>query len=303
MASRHDRSKLPDGALVSVVIPAFGRRDACRRAVESALNQSLAPYEVVVVDDGSAPPLRLDLADERVRLVRLPANMGPSVARNRGVKAATGDWVAFLDSDDYWQEDKLARQLAGHRPSERVLLACNVTVADEGGTHPYNVSAPRPPLDEWVLVHRQSLQSSGLILPRVLMLEYPFDERLRHFEDWDLVLRLGRAGVAIDYVADCLATYDKSGQRDGSACRPPVAELLPWLLRDDTPVDAATRYRFYLISLFRRHFRETPSGALATLRRLFNATPNATLVTFRSIGFALKRFIAARLPGGMKTRR
>lgn len=98
---------------VSVVIPTYNRAATLPRAVESALRQSRPPYEVLVIDDGST--------DETAEIIRnygspvrhvLQENAGASSARNRGIAEATGEWVAFLDSDDEWLPNKLADQLS-----------------------------------------------------------------------------------------------------------------------------------------------------------------------------------------------
>jgi len=292
MPSRGRSRNADQGPRISVVIPAYGRPEECSRAVRSALSQSLAPCEVLVVDDGSTPAVSLDLEDSRVRLIRLPVNSGASAARNRGVEAATGDWVAFLDSDDLWADTKLARQLADHRAEERVLLACNVTIKTETSERAYNSLIPKPPLDAWILIHDQGLQTSGLVAPRKLLLEFPFDERLRHFEDWDLVLRMARGGVVIDYIPDCLAIYHR--YQGSTSARAVMADLLPWLESDDAPADRRTRYHYYLIRLFRDHARESPVQALKALRGLFNRTPNALTFSMRAIFFAGTRALLRR---------
>ncbi len=93
---------------ISVVIPAYNCGPYLRRAVESALSQSFRPREVIVVDDGSTD----DTAEtaktygERIRLI-VQENSGASVARNRGIEAARGEWIAFLDGDDEWLENHL----------------------------------------------------------------------------------------------------------------------------------------------------------------------------------------------------
>lgn len=86
---------------VSVIIPAFDTAKTIRHALDSALAQTYPVHEIVVVDDGSRDdtPALVASYGRPVRLLR-QSNQGPSVARNRGVAAATGDWVAFLDSDD-----------------------------------------------------------------------------------------------------------------------------------------------------------------------------------------------------------
>ena len=100
---------------VSVIVPVFNRAGSIPRALESVAAQTFQDYEIIVVDDGSTDGSadvveRLGLA--RVRLIRSPQNRGAAAARNIGISAASGQWIAFLDSDDFWAPDKLAHQLA-----------------------------------------------------------------------------------------------------------------------------------------------------------------------------------------------
>src|SRR5580658_9964752 len=89
--------------LFSVIIPTFNRAHLCRAAVESVLKQTLRDFELIVVDDGSTDGTPEALADygDSIRLLR-QENQGQSVARNTGLSAAKGEYVAFLDSDDQW---------------------------------------------------------------------------------------------------------------------------------------------------------------------------------------------------------
>src|SRR5437868_7863345 len=102
------------GLSVSVVIPAYKAARTINRAVESVLGQTRRPAEVLVVDDGS--PDGADLAaalgryGDRVALFRKP-NGGAASARNHGIDRAGGSVIGFLDADDYWEPDKLERQL------------------------------------------------------------------------------------------------------------------------------------------------------------------------------------------------
>ena len=98
---------------VSVIIPAYRAERTIRRAIDSVLAQTAPAAEVIVVDDGSPDGQAEVVAGygDRVRLIR-NANGGAAAARNAGIEAATGDFVAFLDADDYWEPTKLQRQLA-----------------------------------------------------------------------------------------------------------------------------------------------------------------------------------------------
>lgn len=99
--------------LVSVIIPTYNRSSDCKIAVESVLSQTYGDVEVLVVDDGSVDDTREVVSglDERVRYIR-QANAGVSAARNAGLDAASGEYIAFLDSDDAWLPWKLEAQLS-----------------------------------------------------------------------------------------------------------------------------------------------------------------------------------------------
>src|SRR5271156_2034659 len=97
---------------VSVIIPTYNYGRFVTEAVDSVLAQSYTDHEVIVVDDGSVDdtPERMQPYAERVRYLRQP-NQGPSAARNNGIEAARGEYVAFLDADDLWHPRKLEAQL------------------------------------------------------------------------------------------------------------------------------------------------------------------------------------------------
>lgn len=98
---------------ITVVIPAYNAAWCVRRAIDSVLAQSWSDYELVVVDDGSTDDTADVLAayGAQIKVVR-QTNAGLSAARNAGIKAAAGEWVAFLDADDWWLPEKLAAQMA-----------------------------------------------------------------------------------------------------------------------------------------------------------------------------------------------
>ena len=97
---------------ISVVIPTCNRRDLLPRALDSVLAQTSLADEIIVVDDGShdGTPELVRRNYPQARLI-VQSNAGVSAARNRGISSATGEWIAFLDSDDAWLPRKLERQL------------------------------------------------------------------------------------------------------------------------------------------------------------------------------------------------
>jgi glycosyltransferase involved in cell wall biosynthesis len=122
--------------LVSVIIPTYNRAMRCKAAVESVLSQTHGNVEVVVVDDGSRDNTREVISgmDNRVKYIG-QANAGVSAARNTGLKAATGDYIAFLDSDDSWLPWKLEAQLSVLRAfPEAGMVWTDMLAVDESGT-------------------------------------------------------------------------------------------------------------------------------------------------------------------------
>ena len=104
--------------LVSVILPAYNAAAHLRRAVDSALGQTMSDLEIVIVDDASTDATleiagRIAARDPRVRVLHNERNSGPSVSRNRAIAAARGEWIAILDADDSWLPERLERMLAG----------------------------------------------------------------------------------------------------------------------------------------------------------------------------------------------
>lgn len=99
-------------ALVSVIIPIFNRKCYLSEAIESILNQSTPPHEVIAVDDGSTDGSAEVIQSFTSVRYHFQQNRGVAVARNQGIELAQGNFFAFLDSDDRWMPDKLAQQLS-----------------------------------------------------------------------------------------------------------------------------------------------------------------------------------------------
>jgi glycosyltransferase involved in cell wall biosynthesis len=200
---------MPD---VSVVIPTRDRPSLLRLGLFTALQQRRVDLEVIVVDDGSIEsiePLIADVSDERVRVLRLSSPNGVSAARNRGVAASTGAWVAFLDDDDLWAPDKLIRQLDQAAATGRTWVY--------GGDVNVDVSlrvltAAPPPTPERVMEALPRFNpvptgaSNVMVRADALAAVGAFDVLLRRTEDWDMWIRLARTGPPA-CVEDPLVAY------------------------------------------------------------------------------------------------
>ena len=180
---------------VSVIIPTYNRASWVAEAVASVLAQTYRAFEVLVVDDGSTDGTLESLAPvlNQVKVLRLSSRRGVAAARNLGVAAARGEWVAFLDSDDLWLPEKLARQMAFLSRHPDLLLCQTEEIWVRRGVR---VNPPRSCRKEGGLIFLRSLKRclvspSAVVLHRRLLKETGgFDENLPAAEDYDLWLRL-----------------------------------------------------------------------------------------------------------------
>lgn len=220
---------------VSVVVPVFNRPGPVVRAVESALAQDVHGMEVVVVDDGSRPPLRLPepiAALPHVRVVRHEKNVGASSARNTGVGAARGEWIAFLDSDDYWLSGTLGprlevaeRNFAADR--DALVLYAAGFVIDNKRTQRRDARIPRASADPAHFAGGCWFSPGSTILFRkeTYVRIGPSDPSLPRLEDLDWFLRLALAGGRLE-VWPHLAAVVETGSKPTLATIEETARLL-----------------------------------------------------------------------------
>lgn len=189
---------------VSGIINTYNRPELLRGAIASALAQTKPLFELIVVDDCSPAELAPVVAafGDRVRHLRLPRNGGPSAARNAGVEAASGEVVAFLDDDDEWLPEKLARQLA---PLAQGYEACLCGWQRLGGDF-RQVRSVDEVTEEMLRPGNVYCGGTGLVARRAALLEEPFDVRITQGEDWDVYVRLAQRRP-LAYVREALYLF------------------------------------------------------------------------------------------------
>lgn len=199
-------------ATISVVVPLFNQAQWVPAAVESALHQTFAPTEVIVVDDGSTDggAAGLEALGEQVRVIR-QANAGVARARNAGAASATGSHVAFLDSDDVWRPTKLELQMKALRELRGSCIAhCGLEViGDQGQVLRTRLDGATGLVAEGLFLLKESLvgSSSTALVPREVFQHLGgFDPQLSYSADWDLNLRLAELGP-VAFVPQPLVVY------------------------------------------------------------------------------------------------
>jgi glycosyltransferase involved in cell wall biosynthesis len=178
---------------ISVVIPAYNRVDLLPRALDSVLLQTLAPGQVVVVDDGSDDTTREMVAENYPGIDYIyQQNKGVSAARNTGIQAAGGDWVALLDSDDAWLPEKLLQQAHALERGSYKVCHTNETWIRDGVR--VNQMTKHEKHGGWIYPHCLPLcamSPSSVLLSRAALNDVGlFNESLPACEDYDMWLRL-----------------------------------------------------------------------------------------------------------------
>lgn len=201
---------------VSVVIPARNRPRVLARALQSVKAQTYRVDEIIVVDDASddglTPQIVLDAAatDPRFRLLRQPERRGASAARNVGWRAATADWIAFLDSDDKWADDKIMKQIIRLEAAAN-CAACFTGYQAIGHVEAYVYLPPKRvtlfALQRWNVL---GTTSTAVVRRKVLEQLDGFDESLPSCQDWDLWIRIRKFGEIIT-IGEPLTLFEHAG--------------------------------------------------------------------------------------------
>jgi|GEM_PF-1101078 glycosyltransferase involved in cell wall biosynthesis len=189
---------MADRPLVSIVIPAYNRAATIARALVSAAAQTHRPLEIIVVDDGSTDDTLSAIDTEAcpvaLTVIALGQNQGVAAARNCGITAARGDFVAFLDSDDEWRADKIERQLAA-LDSAGLEFGANysgsATYGEDGTLCGLTRAAAAGDL-RLALLEDNLVGSASCVLARRTLLQQigGFDSSLGACQEWDLWIRL-----------------------------------------------------------------------------------------------------------------
>ncbi len=214
-------------ALVSVVIPIYKAEKYLVQAVESVLKQTVKDIEVILIDDKSPDNSyemikKIASSDDRVKVYQNNVNSGVSYTRNFGVKVAQSDWIAFLDSDDYWEPTKLEKQLPVHLNDRNIVLSCTGTrfMKDNGELYEYIMPVKKNIVFS-ELLKKNTISCSSVIARRDVMQNFKFagDKMHEDYTAWlGIVKEYGSAyGVNEPLLVYRLTNNSKSSGRIKSA--------------------------------------------------------------------------------------
>lgn len=193
---------------ISFIIPAYNRSEFLFQAIRSIYRQTIQPFEIIVVDDSSKTPLKGLIVQKfpKVKVIRLAKNSGPSAARNRGLKAASGTYVCLLDSDDvlspYFSQKMLTTLKAEKR--EVPVVCCSIAIFSQDYSIFMKfvqtfVNRLRNTVLFFLYLKNNgylikesffAVTLSRLIIPRASLKMVSFNEEMRNCEDWDFILKL-----------------------------------------------------------------------------------------------------------------
>ena len=210
--------------LISVVIPAYNCARVIGRAIDSALKQKVA-LEILVLDDGSSDDLEAVMAgyqgNEAVRFAKNEKNLGAAATRNRGVTLARGKYVAFLDADDYWTEDKLSRQHALMEQTGYVLCCTARELMTPEGELTGKVIPVKEIITYRELLKHNSINCSSVLIRTDVAREFPMhhDDCHEDYIMWLEVLRKYETACGINepMLKYQLSNSGKSGNKLHSA--------------------------------------------------------------------------------------
>lgn len=198
--------------MVSVVIPTHNRVDLLPRAITSALNQTYNDIEVIVVSDGSTDNTDAFMQkydnDGRVRYINYSPAKGGNYARNTGIDAAKGEYVAFLDDDDEWLPTKIERQVALMEADNEVGLVytgINCIYVNESICYSFKPTL-RGNLSKKILFRNYIGSTSSVMLRQSLCRSCRFDENLQALQDFDLWIKVMQ-GCKADVVSEPMVNY------------------------------------------------------------------------------------------------
>ena len=178
--------------VVSVIMPAYNCEKFIAKAIESVLVQNVSLELIILNDcatDGTERVIQQYLSDQRIRYVKNDRNMGVARTRNEGVRMAIGEYVAFLDSDDWWEREKLSKQLALIKKEKKVLCSTGRELVDINGKLTGREIPVKETISYSMMLKQNWINCSSVLLKRKVAEEFPMEHEDSH-EDYITWLKI-----------------------------------------------------------------------------------------------------------------
>lgn len=213
-----------DKPLVSVIMPVYNGGKYIKKAVDSVFAQEI-PLELLVIDDGSTDcteeVLSAYKSREDFRYLKNEENMGVAGSRNRGVRAARGSYIAYLDADDWWEKGKLKAQIKALEETGCVLCSTARELMNPDGTSTGKVIPVKERISYGKLLRSNSINCSSVVIRKETALRFPMEHDDSHedFITWLKVLKEygSAAGINVPYLKYRLSEDGKSRNKLKSA--------------------------------------------------------------------------------------
>jgi glycosyltransferase involved in cell wall biosynthesis len=203
--------------LISIIIPTHNRAHIIKQCIDSILNQTYKEFELIIVDDHSEDntiELLNTIIDSRLKIINLKGKKGAQAARNEGIKNASGEWICFNDSDDFWRDDKLEINmdyLKKNNYEKNIVFYTNCYKYNESSkektvwnlpeikfSYSYKSLLAGPgPMFQGLFFHKSLIINSGLL-----------DEDVPAYQEWDTSLILAKSGAKFCHIKEPLFTYN-----------------------------------------------------------------------------------------------
>lgn len=200
--------------MVSVIIPYYNRPQKVKRAVNSVLNQTYKQIEIIIVDDNSPVPPPFETNDQ-IKIIKNEVNSGPGISRNMGMAEAKGNFIAFLDSDDYWDAGFLEKTLNifDESKDDLVMVYVDTLAVDAKGTKPkrdgkVDTSVILP----YILTEVRPWATSSCLWRADLIKDIKWGTN-RNWEDYVFDVRVAMVNNHVAHIDEFLVYYDLEGNQ------------------------------------------------------------------------------------------
>lgn len=189
---------------ISFIVPAYNNINLLKKTIQSIQNQTNLAYEILVIDDCSNKPLKNFFRTNKtnLRIFRNINNRGPSYSRNLGAKYSKADYLCFLDSDDILSNNFGSKMLSEIKKYESPIICLSSSIKQNDSSYtPVIINDLRNIYLQYLYKYNNKQISvehffltspSRMIFPKKIAMEFPFNEKMRQCEDWEMILRLMR---------------------------------------------------------------------------------------------------------------